>query len=86
MTQITQFVKKYQNLSSFLYITDQQQEQPGKNHRYQVEKALVNAELSVVTPEISADADVISGNRREELARIFSAEQPVSDIILEDRG
>lgn len=64
----------------------QQQEQSGKDHRYQVKEALVNAGLSVATPEISAAAGVISGERRETLARIFFAEQPPSDIILEDRG
>ncbi|HEY7545284.1 MAG TPA: antitoxin family protein [Blastocatellia bacterium] len=55
-------------------------------HREQVRLALVDGGLSLRTPFTSSrDHTAISAERREELAHLFSADRPLSELIDEDR-
>jgi len=55
-------------------------------HRDQVRQTLVAAGLSLSIPEaITHDSSPLSAERREELARLFSADRPLSELISEDR-
>jgi predicted DNA-binding antitoxin AbrB/MazE fold protein len=55
-------------------------------HRDQVNQALVKAGLSLPSVDTTAPAATqLSPERREELARLFSAGGPVSELISEDR-
>jgi len=54
-------------------------------HRRQVHKALVTTGLSLPTPSLPTPSESISADRRDELARVFAAGQPLSEIIIEER-
>jgi len=55
-------------------------------HRDQVNQVLVKAGLSLPSIDTTARAATqLSPERREELARLFSAGGPVSELISEDR-
>jgi predicted DNA-binding antitoxin AbrB/MazE fold protein len=53
-------------------------------HRQRVHEALVAAGLSLSLPDLPA-ASLLSAERREELARLFSAGRPLSELIIEER-
>ncbi len=53
-------------------------------HRYRVKQALVAAGLSLPR-EHPPKPSPISNERREELAQKFSADQPLSELIREER-
>ena len=54
-------------------------------HRRQVREALVIAGLSLPTPEIPPPSGLLSAERRDELAHLFSAGRPLSELIIEER-
>jgi predicted DNA-binding antitoxin AbrB/MazE fold protein len=54
-------------------------------HRRLVREALVAAGLSLPIPPPSPALDLISEERREELAHLFAAGRPLSEIIIEER-
>jgi predicted DNA-binding antitoxin AbrB/MazE fold protein len=54
-------------------------------HRRRVHEALTKAGLSLSLPPVSPSPSSISAERRAELAQIFSAGRPLSDLIIEER-
>lgn len=54
-------------------------------HRRQVREALVAAGLSLPSPPPPPASSPISEERREELARLFAAGRPLSELIIEER-
>lgn len=54
-------------------------------HRHQVREVLVAAGLSLPTPPVPPATSPISAERREELAHLFAAGRPLSEIIIEER-
>jgi len=54
-------------------------------HRHQVREALVVVGLSLPTPEIPPPSGLLSVDRRDELAHLFSAGRPLSELIIEER-
>jgi len=54
-------------------------------HRRRVREALVAAGLSLPTSGASVSPSPISAERREELARLFAAGRPLSELIVEER-
>ena len=54
-------------------------------HRRQVRETLVAAGLSLPTLEIPPPSGLLSAERRDELARLFSAGRPLSELIIEER-
>lgn len=54
-------------------------------HRRQVREALVEAGLSLPSPPPPPASSPISAERREELARLFAAGRPLSELIIEER-
>jgi predicted DNA-binding antitoxin AbrB/MazE fold protein len=55
-------------------------------HREQVRLTLIDAGLSLPVPlAASRDCSALSAERREELARLFSDDRPLSELINEDR-
>lgn len=59
---------------------------PAQSHRDRVNRAFVDAGLSLPVPETHAPSESpISIERREELARLFSSTKPISELISEDR-
>jgi predicted DNA-binding antitoxin AbrB/MazE fold protein len=54
-------------------------------HRRQVHEALTSAGLSLSQPGPPSDLPLLSPARREELARLFGSERPLSDLIDEER-
>ena len=54
-------------------------------HRRQVRGALVAAGLSLPVPDTPPPAISLSAERREELAHLFSADRPLSRLIIEER-
>ncbi|HXG63889.1 MAG TPA: antitoxin AF2212-like protein [Blastocatellia bacterium] len=50
-----------------------------------VRHALLAAGLSLPTGDVATEAATLSDERREELARLFSAERPLAELISEDR-
>ncbi len=55
------------------------------SHRQQLREALVNAGLSSSSPTVSSTPSLISTERREELAHLFSVGRPLSELIIEER-
>lgn len=56
-----------------------------QEHRRQVREALAAAGLSLPPPHAHPAAQPLSAEQRAALARRFSAERPLSDLIVEDR-
>lgn len=54
-------------------------------HRRHVREALVKAGLSLSSPPAPPTSSPISAERREELARLFAAGGPLSELIGEER-
>ena len=54
-------------------------------NRRRVHEALVAAGLSLPTPDIPPVSSPLSAERREELARLFAAGRPLSELIIEER-
>ena len=54
-------------------------------HRCLVREALVAAGLSLPTPPTPPALNLISAQRRAELARLFAAGRPLSEIIIKER-
>jgi predicted DNA-binding antitoxin AbrB/MazE fold protein len=54
-------------------------------HRRQVHEALVAAGLSLPASSSPSVSSPISAERREELARLFAAGRPLSELIVEER-
>jgi predicted DNA-binding antitoxin AbrB/MazE fold protein len=54
-------------------------------HRRRVREALTAAGLSTPTPVQPASSNPLSPERREALARAFSAGRPLSELIIEER-
>ena len=54
-------------------------------HRHRVREALVAGGLSLPTPSLPTSSIPISVERREELARLFAAGRPLSELIIEER-
>ncbi|MFQ5613286.1 MAG: antitoxin family protein [Anaerolineae bacterium] len=54
-------------------------------HRRRVREALIAAALSLPTPEAPPTASPLSAERRQELAQLFSAGRPLSELIVEER-
>lgn len=55
-------------------------------HRRRIHEALVAAGLSLPAPYKSPSSDLLSAERREELARLFSTGRPLSELIIEERN
>lgn len=55
------------------------------DHRRQVREALVTAGLSLPSLPPPPASSPISAERREELARLFAAGGPLSELIIEER-
>jgi predicted DNA-binding antitoxin AbrB/MazE fold protein len=59
-------------------------DRPG--HREQINRTLVKSGLSISCIDITGRAATpLSPERREQLARLFSAGEPISELISEDR-
>jgi predicted DNA-binding antitoxin AbrB/MazE fold protein len=54
-------------------------------HHRQVREALVAAGLSLPSSPLPPASSPISAERREELARLFAAGRPLSELIIEER-
>ncbi len=54
-------------------------------HRRRVHEVLVAAGLSLPRPTVPPDVKPLSAERREELARRFATDQPMADLIREER-
>lgn len=54
-------------------------------NRRRVREALVAAGLSLLTPDSPPVSSSLSAERREELARLFAAGGPLSELIIEER-
>jgi len=54
-------------------------------HRRQVRETLVVAGLSLPAPDTPPPSGLLSAERRDELAHLFSAGRPLSELIIEER-
>ncbi|MFH1633506.1 MAG: antitoxin family protein [Chloroflexota bacterium] len=54
-------------------------------HRVQVQETLAAAGLLLIQEESHIAASPLLAERREELARLFAAEKPLSEVIIEER-
>jgi predicted DNA-binding antitoxin AbrB/MazE fold protein len=54
-------------------------------HRRRLHEVLVAAGLSLPTPPDMPNAQLLSAERREELAKILGDSGPLSDLIIEER-
>jgi predicted DNA-binding antitoxin AbrB/MazE fold protein len=54
-------------------------------HRRRVHEVLVAAGLNLPRPPVPPDVKPLSAERREELAQRFATDQPMADLIREER-